>query len=143
MKRPEAEGKKIMGFEVEQGMEKVSSPRAFVETVTRFEALLKERGLTLFAKIDFNGDAAKAGLQMPPTQMLIFGNPKGGTPVMVAAPSSALDLPLKVLISQDAQGQVWFSYNTPEYLAGRHAIPGELVKNIAGTPALVKAAVAA
>ena len=113
-----------------------------METVSRFEALLKERGLTLFAKIDFSGDAEKASLQMPPTQMLIFGNPKGGTPVMVAAPGSALDLPLKVLISQDAQGQVWLSYNTPQYLAERHAIPADLVKNIAGTPVLVQAAVA-
>jgi uncharacterized protein (DUF302 family) len=131
-----------MGVEVAQGVEKVRSPRAFAETVTRFEALLKERGLTLFAKIDFSGDAEKAGLQMLPTQMLIFGNPRGGTPVMVAAPGSALDLPLKVLISQDAQGQVWLSYNTPQYLAERHAIPAELVKNIAGTPLLVQAAVA-
>ena len=131
-----------MGVEVAQGIEKVRSPRAFAETVARFEALLKERGLTLFAKIDFSGDAEKAGLQMPPTQMLIFGNPKGGTPVMVAAPGSAMDLPLKVLISRDAQGQVWLSYNAPQYLAERHAIPAELVKNIAGTPVLVQAAVA-
>ena len=131
-----------MGVEVAQGVEKVRSPRAFAETVARFEALLKERGLTLFAKIDFSGDAEKAGLQMSPTQMLIFGNPKGGTPVMVAAPGSALDLPLKVLISRDAQGQVWLSYNAPQYLAERHAIPAELVKNIAGTPVLVQAAVA-
>jgi uncharacterized protein (DUF302 family) len=131
-----------MGVEVAQGVEKVRSPRAFAETVARFEALLKERGLTLFAKIDFSGDAERAGLQMSPTQMLIFGNPKGGTPVMVAAPGSALDLPLKVLISQDAQGQVWLSYNTPQYLAERHAIPAELVKNIAGTPVLLQAAVA-
>jgi uncharacterized protein (DUF302 family) len=131
-----------MGVEVAQGVEKVRSPRAFAETVTRFEGLLKERGVTLFAKIDFSGDAEKAGLQMLPAQMLIFGNPKGGTPVMVAAPGSALDLPLKVLISQDAQGQVWLSYNTPQYLAERHAIPAELVKNIAGTSALVQAAVA-
>ena len=80
---------------------------------------------------------------MPPTQLLIFGNPKGGTPVMVAAPSSALDLPLKVLIAQDAQGKVWLSYNTPEYLAERHAIPAELVKNIAGIRALVQSAAAA
>lgn len=131
-----------MSVGVAHGVEKVRSPRAFAETVTRLEALLKERGLTQFAKIDFSGDAEKAGLQMPPTQMLIFGNPKGGTPVMLAAPGSALDLPLKVLISQDAQGQVWLTYNTPQYLAERHAIPAELVKNIAGTPALVQAAVA-
>ena len=131
-----------MGVEVGYGVEKVRSPRAFAETVTRFEALLKERGLTVFAKIDFSGDAERAGLQMPPTQMLIFGNPKGGTPVMVAAPGSALDLPLKVLISQDAQGQVWLSYNTAQYLAERHAIPAALAKNIAGTPVLVQTAVA-
>jgi uncharacterized protein (DUF302 family) len=130
-----------MGPEIGHGIEKVSSPRAFAETVARFEALLKERGLTLFANIDFSGDAEKAGLQMRPTQLLIFGNPKGGTPVMVAAPSSALDLPLNVLIFQDAQGKVWISYNTPQYLAERHAIPAALVKNIAGTPALVQAAV--
>jgi uncharacterized protein (DUF302 family) len=132
-----------MGTDLSHGVEKVSSPRAFAETVARFETLLKERGLTLFAKIDFSGDAEKAGLQMLPTQMLIFGNPKGGTPVMVAAPGSALDLPLKVLISQDAQGKVWLSYNTSQYLAERHSIPAELVKNIAGTPVLVQAALAA
>ena len=131
-----------MSVEAGYGVEKVRSPRAFAETVTRFEALLRERGLTVFAKIDFSGDAERAGLQMPPTQMLIFGNPKGGTPVMLAAPSSALDLPLKVLISQDAQGQVWLSYNTPQYLAERHAIPAELVKNISGTPVLTQAVVA-
>jgi len=131
-----------MSVEAGYGVEKVRSPRAFAETVTRFEALLRERGLTVFAKIDFSGDAERAGLQMPPTQMLIFGNPKGGTPVMLAAPSSALDLPLKVLISQDAQGQVWLSYNTPQYLAERHAIPAELVKSISGTPVLTQAVVA-
>jgi uncharacterized protein (DUF302 family) len=74
--------------------------------------------------------------------LLVFGNPKGGTPVMVAVPSSALDLPLKVLISEDADAKVWLSYNTPEYLAIRHGIPGELVKNIAGIRMLVKDAVA-
>jgi uncharacterized protein (DUF302 family) len=79
---------------------------------------------------------------MPPTRMLIFGNPKAGTPVMLAAPSSALDLPLKVLIAQDKNGKVWISYNTPEYLAERHAIPAELLLNIAGIRGLVQAAAA-
>lgn len=132
-----------MGIETKQGIEVVGSTRGFEDTVKHFQDLLAARGLAVFAKINFSGDAKAAGLEMPPTQLLIFGNPKGGTPVMVAAPSSALDLPLKVLIAQDAQGKVWLSYNTPEYLAERHAIPAELVKNIAGIRALVQAAAAA
>lgn len=132
-----------MGIETRQGIEVVGSTRGFEDTVKHFQDLLAARGFTVFAKINFSGDAKAAGLEMPPTQLLIFGNPKGGTPVMVAAPSSALDLPLKVLIAQDAQGKVWLSYNTPEYLAERHAIPAELVKNIAGIRALVRAAAAA
>jgi uncharacterized protein (DUF302 family) len=134
---------KPMTTNARQGIEIIGSPRGFPETVEHFEALLAARGMTLFAKIDFSGDAKAAGLEMPPTQMLIFGNPKGGTPVMQAAPSSALDLPLKVLIAQDAHGKVWMSYNAPEYLAERHAIPAELVKNIAGIRTLVQAAVGA
>lgn len=125
------------------GIETERSPRGFAETVTHFEGLLAARGLTLFAKIDFSGDAEKAGLRMLPTSMLIFGSPKAGTPVMVAAPSAALDLPLKVLVAEDTEGRVWVSFNTPEYLAERHAIPAELVKNIAGIRALVHAAAAA
>ena len=80
---------------------------------------------------------------MPPTMLLVFGNPKAGTPVMVATPTSALDLPLKVLVSQDTNGKVWLRYNAPEYLAERHSIPAEFVENIAGIRALVQAAVAA
>jgi uncharacterized protein (DUF302 family) len=126
----------------QRGIERVRSPRPFAETLEHFEALLAARGLTVFAVIAFSDDAAKAGLQMLPTKSLLFGNPKAGTPVMVASPSSAIDLPLKVVISQDADGVVWISYNTPEYLAQRHAIPAELVKNITGIRALVQAAVA-
>jgi uncharacterized protein (DUF302 family) len=124
------------------GIEVVASPRTFEESVARFESVLAERGLMLFAKIDFSGDAKRAGLQMPPTMLLVFGNPKTGTPVMVASPTAALDLPLKVLFSQDTNGKVWLRYNAPEYLAERHSIPAELVKNIAGVGALVQAAVA-
>ena len=124
------------------GIEVVASPRTFEESVARFESVLAERGLMLFAKIDFSGDAKRAGLQMPPTMLLVFGNPKTGTPVMVATPTAALDLPLKVLFSQDTNGKVWLRYNAPEYLAERHSIPAELVKNIAGVGALVQAAVA-
>jgi uncharacterized protein (DUF302 family) len=127
-----------MGLGSGCGIERVESSRKFDETIAQFEELLAARGMTVFAKIDFTSDAKKAGLEMPRMLLMIFGNPKGGTPVMVAAPSSALDLPLKVSISQDADEKVWLSYNTPEYLATRHDIPAELVKNIAGTRAVVR-----
>jgi uncharacterized protein (DUF302 family) len=130
------------GVESGRGIERVESSRGFDQTIEQFEKLLADRGMTLFAKIDFTSDAKKSGLEMPRTLLLVFGNPRGGTPVMVAAPSSALDLPLKVLIANDADGKVWLSYNTPEYLAGRHDIPAELVKNIAGIRVLVQTAAA-
>jgi uncharacterized protein (DUF302 family) len=123
-------------------MERVASAHDFAATVEKLESILKAKGLIIFAKIDFSGDAKRAGLEMPPTQMLIFGNPKGGTPVMVAAPSAALDLPLKVLIAQDVLGKVSLSYNSPEYLAERHAIPPAFVQNISGVRGLVQAAAA-
>jgi len=129
-----------MGVESGHGIERVESSRGFDETIAHFEQLLATHGMTLFAKIDFTSDAKKSGLEMPRTLLMIFGNPKGGTPVMVAAPSSALDLPLKVLISRDADGKAWFSYNTPEYLGTRHEIPKDLVNNIAGIRGLVKEA---
>jgi uncharacterized protein (DUF302 family) len=132
-----------MGVGSGRGIERVESARGFDDAVEHFENVLAPRGMTVFAKIDFTSDAKKSGLAMPRTMLLIFGNPKGGTPVMVAAPSSALDLPLKVLFSEDADGKVWLSYNTPEYLAGRHDIPADLVKNIAGIRALVQGAAGA
>jgi uncharacterized protein (DUF302 family) len=135
-------GTPSMSVESGRGIERVESLLAFDEAIENFEKLLAARGMTVFAKIDFTSDAKKSGLEMPRTLLLVFGNPKGGTPVMVAAPSSALDLPLKVLFSEDADGKVWLSYNTPEYLAGRHDIPAELVKNIAGIRGLVRDAVA-
>jgi uncharacterized protein (DUF302 family) len=125
-----------------RGIERVESPRGFDESLQYFETLLAARGLRVFASIDFTGDAEKAGLEMPRMRLLIFGNPKGGTPVMVAAPGSALDLPLKVLFSEEGDGRVWMSYNTAEYLAARHEIPAELVKNIAGVRGLVQEAAA-
>jgi len=132
-----------VGLENGNGIERVASTRGFEGTVAYFEELLAAKGMTLFAKIDFTGDAKKNGLTMPRTMLLVFGNPKGGTPVMVAAPSSALDLPLKVLVSEEADGKVWLSFNAPEYLAARHGIPAELVPNIAGVRGLVSAAAAA
>ena len=129
-----------MNMEAEHGIERISSPHDFSTTFEKLESVLKAKGLLVFAKIDFSGDAQRAGLTMPPTQMLIFGNPKGGTPVMLAAPSSAVDLPLRVLVSQDAAGKVWLSYNTPEYLGERHGIPAALLPNLAGIRAIAQAA---
>jgi uncharacterized protein (DUF302 family) len=108
------------------------------ETRQRLESLVKSRGLTVFALIDFSGDAAKVGLRMRPTQLLIFGNPKSGTPLMIASPSIALDLPLKALAWEDAQGKVWLSYNALEYLKERHRLRDELLTNISGVGALIE-----
>ncbi|HLH35229.1 MAG TPA: DUF302 domain-containing protein [Alloacidobacterium sp.] len=101
------------------------------ETLTRLEQLLQEKGIKLFAVIDHSGEAEKAGLKMPPTKVAIFGSPKAGTPLMVAVPSIAIDLPLKLLIAEDANGNVSVSWNAPEYVAARHGLPQELIANIA------------
>jgi uncharacterized protein (DUF302 family) len=121
----------------ENGLIHVASPRSVPETLKKLQTILEGRGLKLFALIDHSGEAEKAGLKMRPTQLLIFGSPKGGTPVMVAAPTLAIDLPLKALVWEDADGKVWVSYNSPEYLQQRHGIPAELLKNISGVGALV------
>jgi uncharacterized protein (DUF302 family) len=107
----------------------------------KLETTIEARGLRIFALIDHSGEAEKAGLKMRPTQLLIFGSPKGGTPLMVAAPTLAIDLPLKALVWEDGEGKVWVSYNSPEYLQQRHGIPADLVKNIAGVGALVEKAI--
>jgi uncharacterized protein (DUF302 family) len=91
--------------------------------------------------VDHSGEAEKAGLKMRPTQVILFGSPKAGTPVMVAAPTTAIDLPLKALVWEDAEGKVWLTYNSPDYLQRRHGIPEELVKNIAGAGAVLAEAV--
>jgi uncharacterized protein (DUF302 family) len=123
------------------GIIDVSSRYSVSETLARLQAILKEKGITVFALVDHSGEAEKAGLTMLPTQLLIFGSPKGGTPLMVAAPRLAIDLPLKALAWQDEQGKVWLSYNTPEYLQERHGFPVELMKNIGVIGALVQKAV--
>jgi len=101
------------------------------QTVERLKSILKEKGITLFALIDHSGEAEKTGMKMRPTKLFIFGNPKAGTPIMLAAPSIAIDLPLKILIWEDEQQRVWLSYNTPEYLQKRHGVPQDLLQNIA------------
>jgi uncharacterized protein (DUF302 family) len=115
----------------EEGIVKIPSRHSVDETVDKLKAILKSKGVTLFALIDHSGEAEKAGMKMPPTRLLIFGNPKGGTPLMLASPSAALDLPLKILIAEDRQGKVWISYNSAEYLKERHGLPQELLPNIA------------
>ncbi len=107
-----------------------SSKHSVDETLGKLQAILQAKGIAVFALIDHSGEAEKVGMQMRPTKLLIFGNPKGGTPLMVAAPSIAIDLPLKILVWEDDQGKVWVSYNSPEYLAERHGLPPNLTQNI-------------
>ena len=123
--------------EEQNGLVRVASRHSFAETISRIENFLVEKGIKLFATIDHSGEAERAGLKMPPTKVLIFGNAKAGTPVMLAAPSAAIDLPLKVLVAED-NGGVWISYNTPECLQQRHGFPAELVSNLAGVRAVVE-----
>jgi uncharacterized protein (DUF302 family) len=115
----------------EGGVVSIPSHHPVDETVDRLKTILRSKEITLFALIDHSGEAAKVGMKMPPTKLLIFGNPKGGTPLMLAAPGIALDLPLKILVAEDAQAKVWLSYNSPEYLKERYGLPPNLLPNIA------------
>jgi uncharacterized protein (DUF302 family) len=126
------------GMIVEKGAGIVTIPsnHSVDDTVDRLKNILQSKQITLFALIDHSGEAAKVGMKMPPTKLVIFGNPKGGTPLMLAAPSTALDLPLKILVAEDTQGKVWISYNSPEYLKERHGLPPDLLPNIAVEAAL-------
>jgi uncharacterized protein (DUF302 family) len=126
---------------LDNGMAHVSSPYPVPEAVRRVEALIVARGLSVLTRVDHSGDAAKVGLTMRPTELLIFGNPQAGTPLMVASPTLAIDLPLKVLVWEDGGGKVWISYNTPEYLRERHNIPEALLPNISGVRSIVEEAV--
>jgi uncharacterized protein (DUF302 family) len=105
------------------GLIAVKSPHTAAVTMTRLEDTVKQRGLTVFARIDHAAGAAKIGKTLRPTEVLIFGNPQGGTPLMECAQSAGIDLPLKALVWQDAAGQVWLGYNDPAFLAQRHGAP--------------------
>ncbi|HKF26127.1 MAG TPA: DUF302 domain-containing protein [Candidatus Acidoferrum sp.] len=120
----------------DNGIVSKESSHSVEKTVEKLKALLQGKGIALFALVDHSGEAAKAGLSMPTTKLLIFGSPKAGTPLMLAAPSAALDLPLKILVAEDQQGRVWISYNSPEYLQARHKFPLALLENIAAIEAL-------
>jgi uncharacterized protein (DUF302 family) len=125
------------------GIVSVQSTHSVDETVAAFEKLLETKGVKLFAVIDHSGEAENAGLHMPPTKLLIFGNPRAGTPLMLASPSAALDLPLKALVWQDPAGNTWISYNSPDYLRTRHNLPQELVQTAIGAALETLAAKAA
>jgi uncharacterized protein (DUF302 family)/uncharacterized membrane protein YidH (DUF202 family) len=125
---------------IDKGLVFLPSRNSVDETVEKLKGILTAKEVTLFALVDHSGEAAKAGMKMPNTKLLIFGNPRGGTPVMLAAPTIAIDLPLKVLIAEDEAGKVWVSYNSPQFLAERHGVPGELMKNLAVIEALANAA---
>jgi uncharacterized protein (DUF302 family) len=113
-----------------EGLIDIPSNHSVAETVEKLRGILQTNGVTLFALVDHSGEAEKAGIRMRPTKLLIFGNPKAGTPVMVAAPSSAIDLLLKILIWEDVERRVWVTYNAPVYLQERHGLPSELLQNI-------------
>jgi len=119
------------------GLIQVSTHYSVDDIVRRLQAAFREKGMQIFAVIDHSGEAEKVGLKMRPTKVLIFGSPKGGTPLMVAAPSLAIDLPLKALVAEDAEGKVSVTYNDPEYLRERHGVTAGLIKNLAGAGALI------
>ena len=115
----------------ETGIVSIPSNHSVDQTVEKLEEILQSKGVKLFALIDHSGEAEKAGLQMRPTKLLIFGSPKAGTPLMVASPGVAIDLPLKILVAEDSHGKVQVSWNSAAYLEARHNLPAELVQNIA------------
>jgi uncharacterized protein (DUF302 family) len=120
-----------MSSESGNGIARIASQHSVDETVSKLQAMLQAKNVKLFAVVDHSGEAEKAGLKMPNTKLLIFGNPKGGTPLMLASPSAAIDLPLKILVAEDGAGKVWVSYNTTAYLQQRHNLPANLLPNIA------------
>ena len=124
----------------ESGVLRVASSHSVGDTVARLEGLLKERGVLIFARIDFSGDAGRAGLALRPEQMLIFGNPKAGTPLMQSEPAVGLDLPLKALVFEDAAGKTWIAWNDPQYIVRRHALPAALAAGLAAVTPLIERA---
>ena len=125
-----------------EGIRTLTSRHSVDETVARVETLLKEKGVKLFCLVDHSGEAAAAGFAMRPTKLLIFGSPKAGTPLMLAAPSAALDLPIKILVAETEAGETLLSFNDPAWLQQRHGFPESLAANLAAAEALAKAAAA-
>ena len=129
-----------MNATIDSGITRITSQHSVATTIERLESLLKERGVMVFARIDFSGDAARAGLTMLPEQMLIFGNPKAGTPLMQSVPAAGLDLPFKALVWQDASGQTQVAYNDPQYIIRRHGLAAALAANLAAVVPLIERA---
>jgi uncharacterized protein (DUF302 family) len=127
-----------MNLTASKGVIDEPSNHSVEQTVEKVKNILQAKGITLFAVIDHSGEAEKAGMKMPPTKLLIFGSPKAGTPLMLAAPRSAIDLPLKILVWEDVEGKTWISYNSPRYLQERHGLQTELMPNIAVIETLAK-----
>jgi uncharacterized protein (DUF302 family) len=123
-------GAVLPGSAEDNGIVSKPSNHSVDQTVENLKNILQSKGITIFAVIDHSGEAEKVETQMPPTKLLIFGSPKAGTPLMLAAPSIAIDLPLKILVWEDGRGKVWLSYNSPEYIMKRHGVPQDLLKNI-------------
>ena len=122
---------RIVGLGTNRGIIDKPSNHSVEQTVEKLKSILQSKGVTLFALVDHDGEAKKVGMKMRPTKLLIFGSPKAGTPLMLAKPSIAIDLPLKILVWEDRQGKVWVSYNSSDYLKERHDLPQELLQNIA------------
>ncbi len=129
-----------MTLSSDAGIVSIASKHSVDGTVEKLKTLLNAKGIMLFAQVDHSGEAEKAGMTMRPTKLLIFGSPKAGTPVMLAAPTSAIDLPLKILVWEDGDGRVLVSYNNVEYLEQRHGIPAEIAQNLAAAQALAERA---
>jgi len=126
-----------------EGIVTKPSKHTIAETLERLENVIQSKGLTIFARIDHSGEAERVGLRMQDAKLLIFGSPKAGTPLMVASPLLALDLPLKALVWKDKEGQVMVSYNSVTYLTNRYNLPVDLTKNIAGIGSLIESALSA
>jgi uncharacterized protein (DUF302 family) len=125
----------------DRGILHARSPYSAAETIRRLEAVLAQKGIPVLARVNHSAGAIAAGMAMRPTELLIFGNAKAGTPLMLAAPTTAIDLPLKTIVWEDEGGTVWVSYNSPEYLQHRHGFPKEMIANIAGIHGIVESAV--
>ena len=125
---------------LDTGITRITSTHSVAQTMERLESLLKERGVMIFAHIDFSGDAARAGLSLRPEQLLIFGNPKAGTPLMQSVPAAGLDLPLKALVWEDAEGHTQIAYNDPHYIIRRHGLDAALAANLAAVVPLIERA---
>ena len=121
------------------GLIDLPSKHSVDETLDKLRGILASKNITMFTIVDHSGEAAKVGMKMLPTKLVIFGNPKAGTPVMIASPSSAIDLPLKILIWEDDHGKAWITYNSPAYLQQRHNLPAEVLPNISVIEVLAKA----